>query len=178
MDVNRAEFFCPLCKSLSNTLIAHVPPPVHAAAVVAANARNRIGSGDGVENDDNNCDRGEVGATDPAVTPANERVMVERLATAEGLAGWVLLEEDGGVGAGVAVARARRVCEGGNGWVGGGEEKAAAGGGGADGGADGSAGVKGEGEGKRIEKAKKNPGYIQVGFSVPPGSLRSERVSE
>ncbi|CAN0420015.1 unnamed protein product, partial [Hapterophycus canaliculatus] len=32
VDVQRSEFFCPLCKSLSNTLIAHVPPVARASA--------------------------------------------------------------------------------------------------------------------------------------------------
>lgn len=41
---------------------------------------------------------GDVGAEAPPLEPAaNQRTMVEWLATAEGLAGWVLLEEDGGV---------------------------------------------------------------------------------
>ncbi|CAN0453962.1 unnamed protein product, partial [Laminaria digitata] len=32
VDVDRSEFFCPLCKSLSNTLVAHVPKASHASA--------------------------------------------------------------------------------------------------------------------------------------------------
>lgn len=84
VDVNRSEFFCPLCKSLSNTLIAHVPRGAHASTL----ARSGV--------------IGEDAPTAPEHKPRQHQVreedVVERLATAEGLAEWVLLEEDGGVG--------------------------------------------------------------------------------
>lgn len=84
VDVNRSEFLCPLCKSLSNTLIAHVPPPAHASSL----HRLPPAVGD------------EMFVQDSDVTVDGEVDLVERLATADGLAGWVLLEEHGGVGVG------------------------------------------------------------------------------
>lgn len=78
MDVERSEFFCPLCKSLSNTLIAHIPRGAHASTL----ARRED----------------DLTASEQQQHQVREEDVVERLATAEGLAKWVLLEEDGGVG--------------------------------------------------------------------------------
>ena len=108
VDVHRSEFFCPLCKSLSNTLIAHVPPAAQASTLSSG------GGGSDAE---------------------AERRAVRRLGTADGLARWVLLEEDGGEG----------VAAGGGGDGGDAMELDCEGGG--DGGGD-AAGVDGKGKGK------------------------------
>lgn len=169
VDVNRLEFLCPLCKSLSNTVIAHVPPIAHASALAAAatsattaadkttsnnspmnssfspssidtrevttspvgtvsatiptnsgsghshgyNIRHTMigtsttgrgggsGSGSGGSGYMKGAqDREEVvvGLAMTREARVNERGVVEKLATADGLAEWVLLEENGGAG--------------------------------------------------------------------------------
>ncbi|CAN0205849.1 unnamed protein product [Ectocarpus sp. 4 AP-2014] len=88
VDVNRAEFFCPLCKSLSNTLIAHIPPVAQASTLSSSNSNPTPVSNA----------TGSATSTGSANDAEAERRAVERLSTADGLAEWVLLEEDGGAG--------------------------------------------------------------------------------
>ncbi|CAM9192647.1 unnamed protein product [Ascophyllum nodosum] len=104
VDVNRSEFFCPLCKNLSNTLIAHIPQGAHASNLFppAPGVGTTVIAG---------------GADDPSDGAPNSREqqqqqqhrqeedVVERLSTADGLAEWVLLEEDGGLGVAGAMGR-------------------------------------------------------------------------
>lgn len=97
-----------MCKSLSNTLIAHIPPSAHASAIVnnpAAVAANSVRSSSSLGAGGGNSGGvlPEAGKRDTCCTSptaaVTERSLVERLASADGLAEWVLLQEHGGAGA-------------------------------------------------------------------------------
>ncbi|CAM9966262.1 unnamed protein product, partial [Discosporangium mesarthrocarpum] len=76
VDVTRGEHFCPLCKSLSNILVPHVPPSTHASALVKNHPHGPARSPG----------QGQGKWAGPA-----SRVLSDQLSSAEGLADWLSL---------------------------------------------------------------------------------------